>query len=168
MSKCPGNTAEAKAVGYVSVFIDVTRIIVVNEVVPERLAKNEPCKHCQTDADADGYPAADDLRWAYRSSDPVHVSRDQMNHKAPAFVKRRRGRRMPNDEGNPNDKTRKAPRLRRVFWQSSFVIDSSFVISFRISFRRSKCNFPAAALIVGRCQNSNSLCLTPPCLRNRQ
>jgi len=62
MSECPGNTAEANAIGYVSVFIDVTRIIVVNEVVPQRLAKNDPCKRCETDADADSYPAASHLR----------------------------------------------------------------------------------------------------------
>ena len=74
MSECPGNTAEAKAVGYVSVLINVTRIVVVNEVVPQRLTKDEPCKRCKTDADADSYPAADHLRWAYPSSDPVHVS----------------------------------------------------------------------------------------------
>jgi len=74
MSECPGNTAEAKAAAYVSVFIDVTRIIIVDEVVPQRLAKNDPCKRFKRDADADSYPAADHLRRAYRSSDPVHVS----------------------------------------------------------------------------------------------
>ena len=39
----PRNPAEAKAAGYFAVLIDVARIIVVNEVVPKRLAKNNPC-----------------------------------------------------------------------------------------------------------------------------
>ena len=53
MSECPGNTADAKTTCYFRVLINVTRIIVVNEVVPERLAKNKPCKHARNDADAD-------------------------------------------------------------------------------------------------------------------
>ena len=54
MSKCPGNTADAKTTCYFRVLINVTRIVVVNEVVPERLAKNKPGKHRQRKADADG------------------------------------------------------------------------------------------------------------------
>jgi len=54
MSECPGNTAEAKAVGYVSVLINVTRIVVVNEVVPERLAKNKPGQRGEKKADTNG------------------------------------------------------------------------------------------------------------------
>ena len=45
MTECPGNTADAKTTCYFRVLINVMRIIVVNEVVPERLAKNKPCKH---------------------------------------------------------------------------------------------------------------------------
>ena len=44
MSKRPGNTADAEPTCYFRVFIDVTRIIIVNEVVPERLTKNKPCQ----------------------------------------------------------------------------------------------------------------------------
>ncbi len=56
MSERPGNTADAQSTGYPRIFIDVTRIIIVNEVVPERLAKNKPRKHCNTDANADICP----------------------------------------------------------------------------------------------------------------
>jgi len=45
MSECPGNAAETEAACYVCVFINVTRIIVVNEVMPKGLAKNNPRKH---------------------------------------------------------------------------------------------------------------------------
>ncbi len=58
MSECPGDVREVDAAGDPSVLIDVTRIVVVNEIVPERLTKNRPRKHCQSDADADadGHP----------------------------------------------------------------------------------------------------------------
>jgi len=36
--------------------IHVARIIVVNEIVPERLTENGPGKHRQTNAGADGLP----------------------------------------------------------------------------------------------------------------
>ena len=62
MSKCPGNTADAKTACYFCVLINVTRIVVVNEVVPERLAKNKPGKHPERKADADGRPPAVDFR----------------------------------------------------------------------------------------------------------
>ena len=42
MGKCPDNAADAQSLSYVRVFVDVTRVIIVNEVVPERLAKNKP------------------------------------------------------------------------------------------------------------------------------
>ena len=58
MGECPANTCDAKAAGYLGIFIDVARIVVVNEVVPERLAENNPHKYRQKDADADGQPVA--------------------------------------------------------------------------------------------------------------
>ena len=54
MGKCPGNAADAKSVSYLRIFVDVTRIIIVNEVVAERLAKDKPDQAGQSDADADG------------------------------------------------------------------------------------------------------------------
>ena len=42
MSECPGEVREVDAAGDPSVLIDVTRIVVVNEIVPERLTKNSP------------------------------------------------------------------------------------------------------------------------------
>ena len=44
MSKCPGDVGEVDAAGDPRVLIDVTRIVVVNEIVPERLTKNGPRK----------------------------------------------------------------------------------------------------------------------------
>jgi len=43
VAECPGNTADTEPSRYLRIFIDVTRIVVVNEVVPERLTKNDPC-----------------------------------------------------------------------------------------------------------------------------
>ena len=78
MTECPGDTADAKTTCYFRVLINVTRIIVVNEVVPERLAKNKPCHARESDADAEGKPPAVDFRWAYRlSSEPVHALRSK-------------------------------------------------------------------------------------------
>ena len=54
----PGDTGEVKPTGYRDILVNVPRIIVVNEVVPERPAKNHPCKDYQTNANADDYRAA--------------------------------------------------------------------------------------------------------------
>ncbi len=56
MSECPRHISEVDAIGDPRVLIDVMGIIVVNEVVAERLTKNNPGKHCQKDAKADNYP----------------------------------------------------------------------------------------------------------------
>ena len=78
MTECPSNTANAEPTGYFRVFIDVTRIVIINEVVPERLAENKPCQARQNDTDADGRPPAIDFRWAYGlSSEPVHALRSK-------------------------------------------------------------------------------------------
>ena len=53
MCKCPGNTANADPTGYFRVFIDITWIVIVNEVVPERLAKNKRGKHSKSKAHTD-------------------------------------------------------------------------------------------------------------------
>jgi len=42
MRKRPGDAREVDTAGDPSVLIDVTRIVVVNEIVPERLTKNSP------------------------------------------------------------------------------------------------------------------------------
>ena len=46
VGESPRNPAEAKAAGYFAIFIDVARVIVVDKIVPKRLAKDNPCKHC--------------------------------------------------------------------------------------------------------------------------
>ena len=42
MRKRPGDVREVDAAGDPSILIDVTRIVVVNEIVPERLNKDSP------------------------------------------------------------------------------------------------------------------------------
>ena len=42
MSECPGDVREVNAAGDPGVLIDVARIVIVNEIVPERLSKNDP------------------------------------------------------------------------------------------------------------------------------
>ena len=58
MAKCPGNAADAEAACYLRIFVDVVRVIIVDEIVPERLAENQPRKDGDTDANADRQPAA--------------------------------------------------------------------------------------------------------------
>ena len=53
MCERPGNTIDAKTVGYLDIFVNVARIVVVNELVLERLAKNDPRNCRQKNADAD-------------------------------------------------------------------------------------------------------------------
>jgi len=57
MSECPDNTGYVKPAGYFGIFINITWIIVINEVVSERLTKNDPRKHYKKDRNADNYPA---------------------------------------------------------------------------------------------------------------
>jgi hypothetical protein len=64
MGECPGNAGEVKTAGYLGIFINVTRIIIINEIVPERLAENHPRKDGDTDADADSQPPAVHFRRA--------------------------------------------------------------------------------------------------------
>ena len=51
----PGDTGEVKPTGYRGILVNVPRIIVVNEVVAERLAKYDPRKNYQRDADTHSY-----------------------------------------------------------------------------------------------------------------
>lgn len=62
MTECPGNTGYVKAAGYLGILINIPRIIVINEVVPKRLPKNDPRKECEKDANADSYPVTACLR----------------------------------------------------------------------------------------------------------
>ena len=74
MGECPGNAGDVKTAGYLGIFIDITRIVVINEVVPQSLAKNNPCKHRETDANADSQPTAVHFRRARSlSTEPMDV-----------------------------------------------------------------------------------------------
>ena len=74
MSECPGNAGEVETAGYPGILINVTRIIIVNEIVPERLAENSACKHRETDANADSQPTAVHFRRARSlSTEPMDV-----------------------------------------------------------------------------------------------
>jgi hypothetical protein len=50
IGECPCNTAEAEPGCYLRIFVDVTRIIIIDEVVPERLAKNKPRQRRESEA----------------------------------------------------------------------------------------------------------------------
>jgi hypothetical protein len=56
MSECPSDVREVNATRDSGVLIDVARIVVVNEIVPDCLTKNRPRKSCQSNADADSFP----------------------------------------------------------------------------------------------------------------
>ena len=53
MGERPGSTADTEPAGYFCIFIDITRIIIVNEVVPEGLAKYKPHEYHERKADTD-------------------------------------------------------------------------------------------------------------------
>ena len=57
MSECPNNTGCVKAAGHFGIFTNITFIIIDNEVVSERLTKNDPGKDRKKDRKADKYPA---------------------------------------------------------------------------------------------------------------
>ena len=76
VGECPDNIGKAEATGYPGILIHVTRVIVVNEIVPECLAKNRPSQRYKNDANAESKPPARSPMRSYRlSSDPVHASR---------------------------------------------------------------------------------------------
>jgi len=56
MRKRPRDVGEVDAAGDPRVLIDVARIVVVNEIVPECLTKDDPCEDEETDANAGGHP----------------------------------------------------------------------------------------------------------------
>jgi hypothetical protein len=56
VSECPNNVRDVDTARDPGVLIDVAGIIVVNEIVPERLTENGPRKHCQGNADAESLP----------------------------------------------------------------------------------------------------------------
>jgi len=58
MSERPGNAGDVKTAGYLRIFVNVARIIIINEVVPECLAKNDPRNYREKNADGDSQPAA--------------------------------------------------------------------------------------------------------------
>ena len=75
MTKCPGNTGDVKAAGYPGILINIPRVIIVNEVVPKRLAKNDPRKQRKKDANAENYPVTACLMESDWFINSVHVRR---------------------------------------------------------------------------------------------
>ena len=74
MSECPGNAGDVKTAGYLGIFINVARIVVINEVVPESLAKNSACQHRETNANADSQPTVAHFRRAcWLSTEPMDL-----------------------------------------------------------------------------------------------
>ena len=56
MSECPAEILKTEVAGYAFVLIDVFLIIVVNELMPARLTKNNPRKYDKTNAQSGGRP----------------------------------------------------------------------------------------------------------------
>src|SRR5438093_3701737 len=75
VGECPDNIGKAEATRYSGILIHITRVIVVNEIVPERLAKNRPSQRYKNDANAESEPPAPGPMRSYRlSSDSLHAS----------------------------------------------------------------------------------------------
>src|ERR1044072_5561171 len=56
MGKCPRDIGEVDAAADSGVLIDVARIVVIDEIVPNRLSIDDPCYDEQTDTNAGAYP----------------------------------------------------------------------------------------------------------------
>ena len=57
MSECPNDVRDVDAAGDPSVLIDVTRIVVVDEIEAKSLCKYGACDYRKTGADSDECPA---------------------------------------------------------------------------------------------------------------
>ncbi len=76
MCECPGNAGDAQTARYLSIFIDVVWVIIVDEIVLEGVAKNNPGECREKDADSYIYPAAVCSGGSSRScAESVHVWR---------------------------------------------------------------------------------------------
>jgi hypothetical protein len=74
VAECPADIIEADAAGNLGILINVTGIIIVNEVVSERLTKNNPHKRKKRNTDAKREPAPVQLiRVCRLNTDRVHV-----------------------------------------------------------------------------------------------
>jgi len=56
MSECPSDVRDVNAARDSGVLIDIARIIVINEIIPECLTKNGPRYDEETNAHADVHP----------------------------------------------------------------------------------------------------------------
>ena len=61
MGKSPRDIREVDAAGDPSILIDVTRIVVVNEIEAQSLCKHDACDYRETRADSDDVPRDVDL-----------------------------------------------------------------------------------------------------------
>jgi hypothetical protein len=55
MGQCPADPGHVKTTGYPGILVNVPRIIVVNEVVLENLAKDDPRDNYQANRDAQSH-----------------------------------------------------------------------------------------------------------------
>ena len=58
MAEGPGNARGAQTPGYLCILINVVLVIVINEIVPERLAENKPAKSREQNGDPNNEPEA--------------------------------------------------------------------------------------------------------------
>src|SRR6266513_1937616 len=68
MGERPDDSTERNAVPDCRVAVEIGDVIVVDELVPERLAEDDPGKRSQKNADADTQPTAVRFRRIYRLS----------------------------------------------------------------------------------------------------
>ena len=138
VGECPRNIGETDAAGYPGILIDVLRIIVVNEIVAERLCKHRPCNYCKTHADSDECPARRQL-----------TSSSYLAHNCDCESPN--GKIMTDGDGGPS---------------LAFSCACLPLIS-RIFFRRSKYNCPTAARMLVVVRNSNQFDSRKGYLRSR-
>ena len=96
MAECPAKIVKADAAGDPGILINVTRVIVVNEIVAERLRKHRPCNYCKAHADSDECPVRRQLTCSYlvhdcdceNPNDKIITNGDDVRSPACSFVLR--------------------------------------------------------------------------------
>ena len=138
VAECPANIVKADAAGDPGILVNVSRIIVVNEIVSERLCEHHPCNYRKAAAHADECPARRQL-----------TSSSYLAHNCDCESPN--GKIMTDGDGAPS---------------LAFSCAWLPLIS-RIFFRRSKYNCPTAARMLVVVRNSNQFDSRKGYLRSR-
>jgi len=84
MSECPSDVREVNAAGDPGVLIDVARIVVVNEIVPERLCKYHLCNYYKGHANAMSVQRDFNLRLVIWST--IAIAKNRMANHSPMLI----------------------------------------------------------------------------------